>query len=841
MTWLSTLLGVLFIGHSLFGPTNPQMLAQMLQIRAPETQVDAQIINGAPLKWNWSNSVDGEGVDARAVLPSGRYGTVILTEAIPLANHMKWNDSNGYALKFYRLATRSRRDARVYLQETWHSLNSGTGVAVPDDAGADIPWRDRLDRDLAAWQDIVTFVNAASDGDSPDMALIPAGQAMARLYDEIAAGTVPGLSDIGDVFADDIHPNDIGFYFLTMVQYATLTGETPVGLPYRLKDRWGKPFKAPESALARRLQGIAWASVQDYLAAIPTVAMATIRPDTPEPPRLVAAPVIPAPPLPAKNPSGPVPLAIGLAEVTDWSPQQPFLDLMKTARPWIGHKRGQWGGAEYGDLLQSGVLDANGWPTTIPSGIRSIGTLILTDMPKQAGTLAGRYVLRFDGKGIVEVAGRATKVRYGDGMVRFDYTPGPGSVDIRIQRSGRAGDYVRNITVVRQDRLQAFDAGARFNPDWLARLDGFGVLRFMDWMQTNNSPQTRWDDRPRPDDFTYALNGVPAEVMIALANRVGADAWFNMPHMADDAYVSQFAALVRDRLAAGRKAYAEYSNEVWNWQFAQAGWADEQAKARWGAKDAWMQFYGMRAAQMAQIWSKVFGNQAGARLVNVISSQTGWMGLEEQVLQAPLWVAQTPGGKPPAAYFDAYGVTGYFGGILGTSARAPMVRQWISDSRKAAFRQGDAQGLSGAEHRAYVKAHQYDAASAMAARELRDGSLSGDVSDTLAGLLGTTLPYHAKVADQYGLRLIMYEGGSHVVGIGPMVDDADLSDFFIQFNYSAEMGALYRELILGWDNLGGTLFNAYSDVYRPSKWGSWGALRYLSDDNPRWDALVAFQ
>ena len=87
----------------------------------------------------------------------------------------------------------------------------------------------------------------------------------------------------------------------------------------------------------------------------------------------------------------------------------------------------------------------------------------------------------------------------------------------------------------------------------------------------------------------------------------------------------------------------------------------------------------------------------------------------------------------------------------------------------------------------------------------------------------------------------MYEGGSHVVGIGLMVDDPDLAGFFMHFNYTPEMGALYSELITGWRDLGGQLFNVFSDVYRPSKWGSWGALRYLSDTNPRWDAIAEFQ
>jgi hypothetical protein len=106
-------------------------------------------------------------------------------------------------------------------------------------------------------------------------------------------------------------------------------------------------------------------------------------------------------------------------------------------------------------------------------------------------------------------------------------------------------------------------------------------------------------------------------------------------------------------------------------------------------------------------------------------------------------------------------------------------------------------------------------------------------------LLGRVLPYHADIAATNDLDLIMYEGGSHVVGIGPMVDDTALTGFFTHLNYTPEMGALYAELLAGWQALGGQMFTAYVDVATPAKWGSWGALRSLDDDNPRWNALVA--
>jgi len=543
------------------------------------------------------------------------------------------------------------------------------------------------------------------------------------------------------------------------------------------------------------------------------------------------------------QPVGPVPMAIGLTAVNDWSAQQPFVDVMKTARTWIGHMPGQWGGAGHDDLAQAGYLDENGWPMEIPPELGSVGTVVLTDLPKEAGSLAGRYILRFEGDGIVEVGGRAGNVRYGRNEVRFDFEPGQGPVDIRIQRTDRkkTGDYVRNITIVKQENLAIFEAGAVFNPDFLRRLDGFRALRFMDWMLTNDSDLIRWEDRPRLDDYSYSLRGVPAEVMLDLANLLGVDAWFNMPHQADDDFVRRFATMVHDRLWRDLTAYVEYSNEVWNWQFDQARWAQRMGEERWGEDNAWVQYYALRASEVARIWSEVYGAEAETRLVNVISTQTGWMGLEGYILDPPLLETEQPDRPAIASYFDAYAITGYFGRALGTEDGVPLVHQWIEDSRALAEQAAEAEGLTGQARTEYIEAHQYDVATALAWAELRDGLSSGKEQDTLAWLVNTVFPYHARVAGEHGLDLIMYEGGTHVAGVGPAVDDEELTAFYIHLNYSPEMGALYTELINGWHAAGGKLFNVFADVNKPSKWGSWGALRYLSDDNPRWEAIKAFQ
>jgi hypothetical protein len=398
-----------------------------------------------------------------------------------------------------------------------------------------------------------------------------------------------------------------------------------------------------------------------------------------------------------ENPS----LAMGLNGISDWSTQHPFVDLMKTARPWIGHLPGQWGGVDTAELKAKGALDPFGWPKFIPDNVTKLEAFILTDQPAEAVGLTTRYRMRYDGTGTIRVAGRAQNIQRNDHEVFFDFTPGEGLVALAISATdpGKTGDYIRNISVVRVDQIPLFEGGAVFNPIWVNHVTDLRIVRFMDWMQTNGSNIENWQDRPKPQHYTYVDKGVPVEVMVALANQIGADPWFNMPHKATDGYVQGFAEYVEGNLSDGLMAHVEYSNEVWNFIFSQAEWAGDQARERWGEDapgDAWLQYAGLRATEMVQIWNAAYGDGADARLVRVLATHTGWPGLEASVLEAPLWLAETePPRPPPASYFDAYAITGYFGHEVGTDALAPNILSWIKDSKDKAIKKADVLGLEG--------------------------------------------------------------------------------------------------------------------------------------------------
>ena len=311
------------------------------------------------------------------------------------------------------------------------------------------------------------------------------------------------------------------------------------------------------------------------------------------------------------NPS----VGVGVNGILDWTAEQPFIDVMKTARPWVGHLPGQFGGFEPEQLSAGGYLDENGWVKSVPKQVTGVSTLILTDLPEEATSVNGRYRMTFKGQGAIRLEGNARNVEREGNATWFDFVAGPGNLMITISKSDPegTGDYIRDIEVVKEENIPLHEVGAIFNPDWIERIQDLRLLRFMGWMNTNDSTLSEWSQHPKVNDVTYARVGAPAEIMVALANQIGADPWFTMPHMATDEYMRRFAEVVRDNLDPNLKAHVEFSNEVWNWQFQQAQWAETEARKRWGQESKWVEFYGMRAAQMAQIWDDVFGDQAADR------------------------------------------------------------------------------------------------------------------------------------------------------------------------------------------------------------------------------------
>lgn len=519
-----------------------------------------------------------------------------------------------------------------------------------------------------------------------------------------------------------------------------------------------------------------------------------------------------------------MPIGTNLDALDYHSPMLPTLDLMKSSDRWIPQRDGVW------DSNDPVPLDADGWVTRLPGpveGPRSTWVNVVLLYDNHASPPPGtRFVVLYTGAGTFRGGLDTTIVSSQPGrlVVRSGESKTL-SLQLTATDPARTGDYVRNIRVVREDMLARYTAGQTFNPDLVARLAPFTTVRFMDWMKTNlifdtagkpitseaaqrTAPSLLWRHRPQVTDRQWGYRGMPVEKMVEFANLTGTNPWFNMPINASDEYVQFFAAYVRDNLRRDLKVRVELSNEVWNFAFPQARYAETKAIATWGKGASWMEWYGMRAAQVGRIWNSVFNEPATGdgdpkRVIMVYNTQFGWRGLESHGLETDRWRDAEGNHVRAADYFDEYAITGYIGGVLDQESQTEEVMSSWRDS---------------------------DGGYARAIAALRN--------DIIADL-APGYAYHAGKARQYALNLTTYESGYAEATPYSQHQNQRYTDFLANVQRRPEMRQLYSENLKAFHDAGGTLFMSFGLIFTPGKWGSWGVLENINQTtSPRYQALA---
>lgn len=484
----------------------------------------------------------------------------------------------------------------------------------------------------------------------------------------------------------------------------------------------------------------------------------------------------------ATDPGKPT-LGINLAGLADWSTELPFVDVFRLSREWISQREGAgWG---QGPKLE---LDAHGWVKRLAPG-----TWAETPMNTIEGGHypSGIYTVLYEGKGEVAFTNAVVKSSApGKMLVAADAKRGGFFLQIR---KTDPQNYVRNIRVFMPGHGPSTAPGG-FNPSLLSRWRGVSTIRFMDWMATNNSKQARWADRPKVTDATWTVKGAPVETMVDLANRLGADPWFTLPHLADDEYVRKFAEVVKARLDPRRRVYIEYSNEVWNSMFEQSRHAGRRGLAlKLGEKewDSGWRYTAERSMEIFRIWETVFGGRS--RLVRVLPGFAANDYVSNEIVS---W-------KDAYKNADALAIAPYMGLNLAPDGK-PSSREAARWTLDRLFQQ------------------------------VREKALPDSIE---------FMRKNAAVAKKHGLQLIAYEGGQHLVGVGGGENDDRLTSLLLRANADPRMGELYDPYFRAWVETGGGTFAYFSSVSGWSKWGSWGALQYVDDDrskSPKWQALKRF-
>ncbi|UVK40247.1 hypothetical protein LHFGNBLO_001694 [Mesorhizobium sp. AR10] len=246
-------------GHSLTDPI-PPMLTRMVEAAGGSSVVVAQSTTpGSPMEWRWEHSTQAP--DARIDIAD--YEILVTTERVPLSNTMPWHDSEKAALRWFVHAWTNGnggRGAETVLYATWVGIDSGPEAQNPyNDPEAHIPWPERLPLEIDRWEKIADYVNANRPAGSAPMRIIPGPQIMAAIHDALADGSAPGLTNISDLFSDNIHINDLGAYAISLAHFAVVYGRDPRDLPANL----GQP-EPPSQALADWLQELVWTTVTSY-------------------------------------------------------------------------------------------------------------------------------------------------------------------------------------------------------------------------------------------------------------------------------------------------------------------------------------------------------------------------------------------------------------------------------------------------------------------------------------------------------------------------------------------------------------------------------------------------
>ncbi len=503
------------------------------------------------------------------------------------------------------------------------------------------------------------------------------------------------------------------------------------------------------------------------------------------------------------------PIGVNSNEVMDDDASIPFIDVFKTsipfeeARPWL--TKGKV------------IYDEHGWPKNLNGG--QAGTRFLYKLPKNT-VPEGNYTVLYDGEGILSYSDDAKLVSREPGKDIISIHAGKDN-EYRVKliiKNSNAKNYLRNIRVLmpggvcsnnpfkhakdkrycKGSRFLAFEKyheSLIFNPTYLDYMKDFKVVRFMNMSGITRNPLSSWNERPKLKDATWAgkqgVRGAPLEIMVALANRLNADPWFTLPHKADNNFIRQYAKYVKDNLKPGLKAYVEYTNEAWNSIFTQAHYVKDMGERMQLDEDrdkAGYKYFSLRSVQIFDMWEQTFGGTD--RIVRVMGSWTGWTRLSEMLLSYRNAYKKT----------DAIAIAPYFYPSLKSAKKAKSVSQLFK--------------------LIYDPKEKY----------------------SIPKVLGY-IHKNAQTAEKFGVDLIAYEGGQHLVDWKSRNVTSHPTKLMIAANKDWRMAKAYSVFMRGWRDNGGKLFVNFSAPRTYQWFGSWGTKEYITqpiNKAPKHRALMQY-
>jgi hypothetical protein len=281
--------------------------------------------------------------------------------------------------------------------------------------------------------------------------------------------------------------------------------------------------------------------------------------------------------------------------------------------------------------------------------------------------------------------------------------------------------------------------------------------------------------------------------------------------------------MVKHRLRKHQTVYIEYSNEVWNSIFPAATYAARKADSLWkypypkvpaGKRRVLLSanWYAKRSVEMCNIFKKEFGGQRN-RVKCVVGSLTTvpWVGKE--ILDCPLWKEANGCGR----HIDAYGIGPYFGDYIARKENRATVKGWTRNA-------------DGGKSRLFQEI--------LHGGMIKDGPVGGSMAR-----LKDHLYSNKKLADKYGIEMLAYEAGQHLIRYDPphTVKDPAVLNLFMSAQKDPRMRQAYQQYLNTWAQGGGGLMLHFYGIGQPEPKNFFGMLDHLHQPStPKYLALMDY-
>jgi len=422
-----------------------------------------------------------------------------------------------------------------------------------------------------------------------------------------------------------------------------------------------------------------------------------------------------------------------------------------------------------------------------------LGQVDWTNTTYWTGYVDGQYKVTWGGSGAPSISGSKSS---------FTVTgPGQGILNLKHDTPTGGGLFTVLPNGVSNLNIQAPDAvaGTPFRKPFLDKVNAVAhnsVIRYMDWMQTVNSPVSRWSQR-NTSPYQTLGEGVNYENIVALSNYTNADAWINIPAKANDDYVRNLAKFLKTNLKPGLKVYVEYSNELWNLgDQMQGSYNMFQARAdpTFNSRSDDFGKSALRAAERLRQATEIFKSEFGgsSRLVPMIGG----------------FIANSYWGQWQIDWLKSKGVN------LTADNYRMAIAPYVPGS------EGDL-GLTASDTKEQIIAKMY---------AFMNGSIK------------TWIKQNKAVTNAAGIGLDSYEAAAaSFYAVSNPVNQALLPKF-IELQSDPRIGQLYKDFINMWDaESGNGLFNAFGIAAPYSQWGQFALLNDINaTGSPKYDAVLSF-